>query len=124
MKEDVMTYSPLVTYKVTVNTGDRPGAGTSSKVFITLVGKDGDSGEHQLESGPKNFSRKGEDVFGIDCLPLGELTKVRVKISESIFGSSWFLDKVSVFSEKDKKSSFFLLGGYYFFFNFSFLTVS
>lgn len=63
----------MVTYKVSVTTGDRRGAGTDANVFINIVGKLGKSGDRQLEGQGNNFERNKTDVFGIECVDLGEL---------------------------------------------------
>lgn len=44
-------------YKVTVFTGDKPGAGTDANVYITMFGEFGDSGEKKLTSRKNNFER-------------------------------------------------------------------
>ena len=43
--------------QVTVYTGDKRGAGTDARVFITLFGEMGDSGERTLDSARNNFQR-------------------------------------------------------------------
>jgi len=44
VKNDSSTYSPLITYKIEVFTGDRSGAGTDASVTIELYGENGKSG--------------------------------------------------------------------------------
>ena len=38
-------------------TGNVRGAGTDANVYITVFGKDGDSGQHKLNSSKNNFER-------------------------------------------------------------------
>jgi hypothetical protein len=73
--EDGVACAPLVRYKVSVITGDRPGAGTDANVFVTLFGSTGNSGKRTLD-GPGNlFERAQTDVFGIECVDLGTIQK-------------------------------------------------
>lgn len=39
-------------------TGDKRGAGTDANVFVTIFGKDGDTGERRLDNSKNNFERK------------------------------------------------------------------
>eukprot|EP01121_Diplochlamys_sp_Union-15-3_P013545 TRINITY_DN4215_c0_g1_i1.p1 TRINITY_DN4215_c0_g1~~TRINITY_DN4215_c0_g1_i1.p1 ORF type:complete len:964 (-),score=265.67 TRINITY_DN4215_c0_g1_i1:44-2935(-) len=109
-KEDAIASLPLVNYKVTVLTGDRRGAGTDANVSITLYGEHGDSGSHKLENNQNNFERNKTDVFSLDCVSLGNLTKIRIGHDDSGIGSGWFLDKVIVFDGKSKQDFYFLCG--------------
>uniref|UniRef100_A0A6B2KZF9 PLAT domain-containing protein n=1 Tax=Arcella intermedia TaxID=1963864 RepID=A0A6B2KZF9_9EUKA len=111
--EDVQTYTPMITYTLTVNTADRPGAGTSAGVYVTLVGENAQSDENRLESTGNAFSRNGSDVFSIRSVDLGKLEKLRIRLDDSglgVFGAAWYLDKVIVKSEKDGEVSYFLHG--------------
>lgn len=38
----------MVTYKIHIHTGTKPGAETESNVFINLIGTNGDSGKRRL----------------------------------------------------------------------------
>jgi len=53
VKDDTITYITLVTYKIEILTGDRPGAGTDATVGIELYGEKGKSGLRILD----NFER-------------------------------------------------------------------
>lgn len=56
----------LVSYKVTISTGNVQNAGTNANVFIVLYGSMGDSGERNLVSNGKDcFERGHTDVFRI-----------------------------------------------------------
>jgi len=65
-------------YLITIFTGDKRNAGTDADVRITLYGKQGDSGEHLLDTSKKSFERGQIDKFSIDCPSLGELTKIQI----------------------------------------------
>jgi hypothetical protein len=111
VKEDSANYIPMATYRVTVITGDRWGAGTDANVFITLFGANSSkSDESKLDNAQDNFERNKTDVFGVESVHLGDLSKVIIRTDGSGIGSDWFLDKITVFSEKDNKSWFFLCG--------------
>jgi hypothetical protein len=101
---------PLTTYKVKVLTADRRGAGTSAKVFITVYGKNGDSGKKRLENADKNFQRGGSDTFGLECVDLGEITKIRIGHDNSGFTPGWFLDKIIITEDKSNTEAYFLVG--------------
>lgn len=68
----------VVKYRVRVHTGDKRGAGTDANVFIILHGERGDTGKRPLESTGNNFERGRIDVFGIETLDVGELSKITV----------------------------------------------
>lgn len=86
----------VVKYKVSVRTGDKRGAGTDANVFIILHGETGDTGKRSLESAGNNFERGRVDIFGIEAVDIGELTKVTIGHDGTGFGSGWFLDNVTV----------------------------
>lgn len=65
----------MVNYSVKVLTGNLPGAGTDADVFITIFGKNGDSGERVLDNAQDNFERGRTDVFSVEAVDLGELER-------------------------------------------------
>jgi hypothetical protein len=73
--QDGKASTPLVSYKISVVTGDRHGAGTDANVFIQVFGDKGASGKRKLESGDNNFERNKTDVFGFEIVDMGELSK-------------------------------------------------
>jgi hypothetical protein len=96
-----------------VKTGDRWGAGTDANVKFQMFGKNGNSKETLLNNAQDNFERNKEDVFSVESVHLGELDKIRVTVDGSGLGSDWFLDKITVHSEKDNKDWFFLCGKWF-----------
>ncbi|KAI4534073.1 hypothetical protein MG293_014933 [Ovis ammon polii] len=85
-------------YLVTIYTGHRRGAATSSKVTVTLYGLDGESEPHHL-SDPDIpvFERGGVDVFLLSTLfPLGELRSLRLWHDNSGDQPSWYVSRVLV----------------------------
>ncbi|EDQ93112.1 uncharacterized protein MONBRDRAFT_31037 [Monosiga brevicollis MX1] len=93
------TKASVAQYEVAVTTGTERGAGTDSNVFVTLFGKNGDSGERALAKSKtfRNMFESGNtDVFDVECQDLGELTKIEVKSDLKGFGAAWQLDKIKV----------------------------
>ncbi|XP_062032025.1 polycystin-1-like protein 2 [Lepus europaeus] len=97
-------------YLVTVYTGHRRGAATSSKVTITLYGLDGESEPHHL-SDPNSpvFERGGVDVFLLSTLfPLGELQSLRLWHDNSGDQPSWYVSRVLVYEPAMDRKWYFL----------------
>ncbi|NWX26062.1 PK1L2 protein, partial [Notiomystis cincta] len=85
-------------YLVTVFTGHRRGAATTSKVTLTLYGLDGESEPHHLND-PETpvFERGGVDVFLLcTFFPLGELQSIRLWHDNSGDSPSWYVNRVLV----------------------------
>ncbi|KAM4767576.1 polycystin-1-like protein 2 [Cyanocitta cristata] len=85
-------------YLVTVFTGHRRGAATTSKVTLTLYGLDGQSEPHHLnDPDTRVFERGGVDVFLLcTFFPLGELQSIRLWHDNSGDSPSWYVNRVSV----------------------------
>ncbi|NXK49451.1 PK1L2 protein, partial [Chauna torquata] len=85
-------------YLVTVFTGHRRGAATTSKVTLTLYGLEGESEPHHLtDPDIPVFERGGVDVFLLCTLfPLGELQSIRLWHDNSGDNPSWYVNRVLV----------------------------
>ncbi|XP_019360809.1 PREDICTED: polycystic kidney disease protein 1-like 2 [Gavialis gangeticus] len=85
-------------YLVTVFTGHRRGAATTSKVTLTLYGLEGESEPHHLmDPDTEVFERGGVDVFLLCTLfPLGELQRIRLWHDNSGNSPSWYVNRVLV----------------------------
>ncbi|KYO37869.1 polycystic kidney disease protein 1-like 2 isoform A [Alligator mississippiensis] len=85
-------------YLVTVFTGHRRGAATTSKVTLTLYGLEGESEPHHLmDPDTLVFERGGVDVFLLCTLfPLGELQRIRLWHDNSGNSPSWYVNRVLV----------------------------
>ncbi|XP_078524933.1 polycystin-1-like protein 2 [Lissotriton helveticus] len=85
-------------YFVTVYTGHRRGAATTSKVTITLYGSEGESEPHHLYDPEKPvFERGGVDIFVLTTLfPLGDLQSIRLWHDNSGERPSWYVNRVLV----------------------------
>ncbi|KAM6064195.1 polycystin-1-like protein 2 [Theristicus caerulescens] len=85
-------------YLVTVFTGHRRGAATTSKVTLTLYGLEGESEPHHLtDPDTPVFERGGVDVFLLcTFFPLGELQSIRLWHDNSGDSPSWYVNRVMV----------------------------
>ncbi|XP_039236742.1 polycystic kidney disease protein 1-like 2 [Pipra filicauda] len=85
-------------YLVTVFTGHRRGAATTSKVTLTLCGMEGESEPHHLtDPDTPVFERGGVDVFLLcTFFPLGELQSIRLWHDNSGDSPSWYVNRVLV----------------------------
>ncbi|NXO04337.1 PK1L2 protein, partial [Rhinopomastus cyanomelas] len=85
-------------YLVTVFTGHRRGAATTSKVTLTLYGLEGESEPHHLtDPDIPVFERGGVDVFLLcTFFPLGELQNIRLWHDNSGDSPSWYVNRVLV----------------------------
>ncbi|KAM6057828.1 polycystin-1-like protein 2 [Chlamydotis macqueenii] len=86
-------------YLVTVFTGHRRGAATTSKVTLTLYGLEGESEPHHLtDPDTPVFERGGVDVFLLcTFFPLGELQRIRLWHDNSGDSPSWYVNRVLVY---------------------------
>uniref|UniRef100_A0A3Q2DCI5 Polycystic kidney disease protein 1-like 2 n=1 Tax=Cyprinodon variegatus TaxID=28743 RepID=A0A3Q2DCI5_CYPVA len=91
---------PLAEYRymLTVNTGHRHGAATSSQVTITLLGTEGESEPHHLTDPEKSvFERGGVDLFLLTThFSLGDLQSIRLWHDNSGDHPAWYVNKVMV----------------------------
>ncbi|KAM6380599.1 polycystin-1-like protein 3 [Pluvialis apricaria] len=85
-------------YLVTVFTGHRRGAATTSKVTLTLYGLEGESEPHHLtDPDTPVFERGGVDVFLLcTFFPLGKLQSIRLWHDNSGDSPSWYVNRVLV----------------------------
>ena len=86
----------LVEYKVKVKTADQRGAGTSARVFINIIGDQGETGDRPLDASRSNFSRDSEDEFIIQAVSCGNLQKVRIGHDNKGLAPGWFLTSVEI----------------------------
>ncbi|KAM6430104.1 polycystin-1-like protein 3 [Liasis olivaceus] len=97
-------------YLVTVYTGHRRGAATTSKVTLTLYGQEGESEPHHLvDPDTPVFERGGVDVFLLCTLfPLGELQSTRLWHDNSGASPSWYVNRVLVHDVATDQKWYFL----------------
>ena len=97
LQSNFLIYYLVTSYEIIVYTGDKTGAGTDSRVYITLFGKDGKRTEkiHLKNSNNKDpFERKQTDKFCVKSEYIGELVKLRIEHDNTGRLAGWFLDRV------------------------------
>ncbi|XP_053283068.1 polycystic kidney disease protein 1-like 2 [Pleuronectes platessa] len=91
---------PLAEYRymLSVSTGHRHGASTSSQVTITLLGTEGESDPHHLTDNEKPvFERGGVDMILLTThFSLGDLQSIRLWHDNSGEQPAWYVNKVMV----------------------------
>ncbi|CAL8240515.1 unnamed protein product [Merluccius merluccius] len=85
-------------YVLSVHTGHRRGASTSSQVTVTLAGSEGRSEPHHLGAGGRPvFERGGVDLFLLTTpVSLGRLQTVRLWHNNAGSDPGWYVNKVVV----------------------------
>ncbi|XP_076018180.1 lipoxygenase homology domain-containing protein 1 [Genypterus blacodes] len=99
------------TYSVSVITGDVFGAGTDAKVFLTMYGDLGDTGERKLSKSQTNrnkFERAAVDIFSMESVDLGLVYKILIRHDNSMMRPCWYLDQVEVVDEDTEEVFLFL----------------
>ncbi|XP_066910530.1 polycystin family receptor for egg jelly-like isoform X2 [Clytia hemisphaerica] len=97
-------------YEVTVNTGSRRRAGTTSNVYFTLSGDLGDTGVRVLKD-PKRrtFQRSSSDVFVMTTAgSLGDLTYLKVWHDNK--GGGWYLRSLEIIDLQTEERFVFIAG--------------
>uniref|UniRef100_A0AAY4BKQ8 Polycystic kidney disease 1 like 2a n=1 Tax=Denticeps clupeoides TaxID=299321 RepID=A0AAY4BKQ8_9TELE len=91
---------PLAEYRylLSISTGHRPRASTSSQVTVTLIGSEGQSEPHHLTATNKPvFYRGAVDMFLLTTpSSLGDLHSIRLWHDNSGHNPSWYVNKVTV----------------------------
>ncbi|KAM9387408.1 LOW QUALITY PROTEIN: oxygen-regulated protein 1 [Phaethornis superciliosus] len=84
-------------WKVTILTSDMPDAGTSSKVYITLYGHHGSSGQIFLDGEEEElFQRGNEDIFTVNIRNIGHLYKIRIGHTNTGNSPAWHCEEVQL----------------------------
>uniref|UniRef100_T1ITA5 PLAT domain-containing protein n=1 Tax=Strigamia maritima TaxID=126957 RepID=T1ITA5_STRMM len=84
-------------YRIDVLTGSQLGAETDSKVYISLFGQYGESGEHILENGINSFQQGSLSQFFLTTPSLGTIRRIKIRHDNNgLVNPSWFLEKVSI----------------------------
>ena len=100
----------MKTYKVRVETGDKKGAGTEARVFMTLFGSKGKSakkrifkfsgnGQQDTDLVPFKFSRSSAHTFNMTFKNIGVLEKILIEHDGYEESASWFLNSISITPE-------------------------
>ena len=95
----------VISYEITVFTGDVKEAGTKSKyklagidndVTVTIYGSGGATPEVKLGKGDGEFERGTVDHFRMELEDVGKLRKIRIGHEGKGNRGSWYLDKVEL----------------------------
>ncbi|XP_077976546.1 lipoxygenase homology domain-containing protein 1-like isoform X1 [Styela clava] len=92
-----------IDYEVTVVTGDKRGAGTDAKVFLTVHGSKGSSPRLQLKNDRYNtFERNKSDVFSLRTVNVGKIRRIRIEIDNQGFAPAWYLERVVLLTSSQR----------------------
>uniref|UniRef100_G1RKM4 Lipoxygenase homology domain-containing protein 1 n=1 Tax=Nomascus leucogenys TaxID=61853 RepID=G1RKM4_NOMLE len=103
----------IVLYSVQIFTGNIPGAGTDAKVYITIYGDLGDTGERYLgksENRTNKFERGTADTFIIEAADLGVIYKIKLRHDNSKWCADWYVEKVEIWNDTNEDEFLFLCG--------------
>jgi serine/threonine-protein kinase len=85
-----------ISYKVTVVTGDVPGAGTDANVYLSLYGDVASSTDNRLNSTIASFEKGQTDIFYLTLFDLGNLQKITIYHDNTGVAPGWYLDRVII----------------------------
>uniref|UniRef100_A0A2R8MPB5 Lipoxygenase homology domain-containing protein 1 n=1 Tax=Callithrix jacchus TaxID=9483 RepID=A0A2R8MPB5_CALJA len=103
----------IVLYSVQIFTGNISGAGTDAKVYITIYGDLGDTGERYLgksENRTNKFERGTADTFIIEAADLGVIYKIKLRHDNSKWCADWYVEKVEIWNDTNEDEFLFLCG--------------
>ncbi|KAM9102483.1 lipoxygenase homology domain-containing protein 1 [Sarcophilus harrisii] len=103
----------IILYSVQIFTGNIPGAGTDAKVFITIYGDLGDTGERYLgksENRTNKFEKGTADTFIIEAADLGVIYKIKLRHDNSKWYADWYVEKVEIWNDTNEDEFLFLCG--------------
>ncbi|XP_058995689.1 lipoxygenase homology domain-containing protein 1 isoform X2 [Mustela lutreola] len=103
----------IVLYSVQIFTGNVPGAGTDAKVYITIYGDLGDTGERYLgksENRTNKFEKGMADTFIIEAADLGVIYKIKLRHDNSRWCADWYVEKVEIWNDTNEDEFLFLCG--------------
>ncbi|CAG2190836.1 unnamed protein product [Mytilus edulis] len=88
----------MVSYKISVKTGDKKGAGTDANVYVILHGKGTKTSEQNLDTFFKNdFERGSIDTYSVDSdINIPEVQRIELWRDNNGLLSNWYLDWIEV----------------------------
>ena len=97
-----------VRYNIRVRTGDFDGAATLARVYITLNGTLGSSGEYEFVDMREAFmeGKKG-NLLMVRAKDLGEITSIRVRHDNSWLNPEWYLKDIRIENQNDERVWYF-----------------
>ncbi|XP_032326338.1 LOW QUALITY PROTEIN: lipoxygenase homology domain-containing protein 1 [Camelus ferus] len=103
----------IVLYSVQIFTGNVPGAGTDARVYITIYGDLGDTGERYLsksENRTNKFEKGTADTFIIEAADLGVIYKIKLRHDNTKWCADWYVEKVEIWNDTNEDEFLFLCG--------------
>lgn len=94
-------------YMITIETMNETSAGTTAQVSITLYGSKGTSGAQVLNDDPDNFGAGASDTFAVECVPLGEVQRLRLEHDSTGPDSAWKVGRISIRDAVKNTTSYF-----------------
>jgi cytolysin (calcineurin-like family phosphatase) len=89
--------SGTATYKVKIVTGNSPGAGTDTNVYISFTGTKAQSSEYLLDDSKNNFEKGDIDEFTLNGVEdVGDLKGFTIRSDLSNQGDDWELKSVQI----------------------------
>ncbi|VDI25718.1 Hypothetical predicted protein [Mytilus galloprovincialis] len=99
----------MVSYKISVKTGDKKGAGTDANVYIILHGKGPQTSKYNLDTFFKNdFERGSIDDYTVDSdVNIPEVQRIELWRDNCGLFSNWYLDWIEVTNVESGITSIF-----------------
>ncbi|VDL19697.1 unnamed protein product [Hymenolepis diminuta] len=84
-------------YEIRVRTSSKPGAGTTSQAYITLIGDNSESGDFVLHN-PQGqiLTQDREAIFRVEAIDLGKINKIRLRHDNTGTSPDWHIQDVTV----------------------------
>ncbi|XP_050409617.1 lipoxygenase homology domain-containing protein 1 [Patella vulgata] len=95
-QSSVVSYKPMITYEVTVSTGDVSDAGTDSKITLTVFGTKGSTSPTELDKNEDRFERAKVDFMKMELEDVGDVKKIRIALDGKGSRPTWNLDKIEL----------------------------
>jgi len=89
-------------YTVTIKTGDIRWAGTDARVYITLHGDKGSTGEQYLDRKGNDFERDSQRDYVFKGIDIGTPEQIRLRHDNTRPGEAWYVDWVKVHKAKNQ----------------------
>lgn len=97
-----------VPYAIRVRTGDFDGAATMARVYISLNGTLGTSGEYEFVDMREAFQEGGKGtLLLVQARDLGEITSIRVRHDNSWLNPEWYLKDIRIVNQNDERVWYF-----------------
>ncbi|CAL8278491.1 unnamed protein product [Merluccius merluccius] len=93
---EILDIEQMITYEVTVTTGDMRAAGTNANVFCQIYGEDGKTLVLTLGNRSNNFERGTTEIYKVDAHDVGKIYKIRIGHDGTGIGDGWFLQVVYI----------------------------